>query len=290
MNIIKKQSTASLSFILILAFSLLISGCGGSTGPASFNDGNTGNNPVSPISPIDLIPSNPAPPAPVITTAEATTNSVYLKWTDESPRESGFFIIRDGLKVGETDRNISQWTDTSVFPDTTYTYVVVAWNKEGSGASQEKTVTTPAVPVPVPPKWILPEGAQTRSFAVNQTTRELYAAGMTEVALTDAPHNGRHDEFLAKFNPDGTLAWLKQWGTPYVDLILGDFLAISNENAYVLCQCNDVSGLGGGNTYVTVFDSQGNILRTVDMGRVGAGSGSRSLIGRFPALPPMMRR
>jgi len=269
MNIIKKQST---SIIFILALSLLISGCEGSTGPASFNDGNTGNNPVSPISPSDLIPSNPPPPAPVITTAEATPNSVYLKWTDESPREYGFLIIRDGVKVGETDKNISQWTDASVLPDTTYLYVVVAWNKEGSGASPEKTVTTPAVPVPVPPKWILPEGAQTRSLAVDQTTGELYAAGMTEVALTDDPHNGRHDEFLAKFNPDGTLAWLKQWGTPYVDLILGDFLAISNGNIYVLCQCNDVSGLGGGNTHVTVFDSQGTILRIVDLGNVGAES------------------
>src|SRR3989338_9222179 len=157
MNIIKKQSTG---IIFILALSLLIFGCEGSTGPASFNDGNTGN-PVSPISPSDLIPSNPPPPAPVITTAEATTNSVYLKWMDESPRESGFLIIRDGVKVGETDKNISQWTDSSVLPDTTYTYVVVAWNKEGSSASPEKTVTTPAVPVPVPPKWILPGGGDT---------------------------------------------------------------------------------------------------------------------------------
>src|SRR3989344_8879879 len=171
MNIIKKQST---SIIFILALSLLIFGCEGSTGPASFNDGNTGNNPVSPISPSDLIPSTPPPPAPVITTAEATPNSVYLKWTDESPREFGFLIIRDGVKVGETDKNFSQWTDASVLPDTTYTYMVVAWNKEGSGASPEKTVTTPAVPVPVPPKWILPEGAQTRSLAVDQTTGELY--------------------------------------------------------------------------------------------------------------------
>ena len=148
MNIIKKQSTG---IIFILALSLLIFGCEGSTGPASFNDGNTGN-PVSPISPSDLIPSNPPPPAPVITTAEATTNSVYLKWTDESSREFGFLIIRDGVKVGETDRNASQWTDTSVLPATIYTYVVVAWNKEGEGVSQGKLVTTPVLPTPPPPQ------------------------------------------------------------------------------------------------------------------------------------------
>ena len=277
MNIIKKQSVISFSFnlIIILAFSLLISGCGGGTtaGLSLVGDNNPGDN-QNPISPIDLIPSNPPPPAPVITTAEATTNSIYLKWMDESPRESGFLVIRDGIQVGETDKNVSQWTDASVLPATTYTYIVVAWNKEGSNASPEKTVTTPAVPVPVPPKWILPGGGNTHilSLAVDQTTGELYAAGMTEVALTDAPHNGRHDEFLAKFNPDGTLAWLKQWGTPYADLILGDFLAISNGNIYVLCQCNDVSGLGGGNTHVTAFDSQGTILRIVDLGNVGAES------------------
>src|SRR3989344_2795814 len=95
---------------------------------------------------------------------------------------------------------------------------------------------------------------------------------MAEVALTDAPHNGMIDAFLSKFNPDGTLAWLKQFGTSYYDLVLGDFLAISNGNAYVLCQCNDVLGLGSGNAYVTVFDSQGTILRTIDLGSVGAES------------------
>ena len=232
MNIIKKQSTASLSFILILAFSLLISGCGGSTGPASFNDGNTGNNPVSPISPIDLIPSNQAPPAPVITTAEATPNSVYLKWTDESPRESGFFIIRDGLKVGETDRNISQWTDTSVFPDTTYTYVVVAWNKEGSGASQEKTVTTPAIPAP---KLVLPPGAHIRSLAVDQTTGELYAAGEISV---NVPNGLDNNGIIAKFNPDGTRACTKQGGTDTYDVVFD--IAMYNGEAYVLW--SDVAG------------------------------------------------
>ena len=151
MNIIKKQSISFiLIFILVVSVSLLISGCEGSTGPASFNDGNTGN-PVSPISPSDLIPSNPPPPAPVITTAEATTNSVFLDWTDESPRESGFRVFRDGVKVGETDRNASQWTDTSVLPATIYTYVVVAWNKEGEGVSLAKQVTTQSVPISLPP-------------------------------------------------------------------------------------------------------------------------------------------
>src|SRR3989344_3044102 len=152
MNIIKKQSISFiLIFILVVSVSLLISGCEGSTGPASFNDGNTGNNPVSPISPSDLIPSNPAPPAPVITTAEASTNSVFLDWTDESSREYGFRVFRDGVKVGETDRNISQWTDTSVLPATIYTYVVVAWNKEGEGVSLARQVTTQSVPIPLPP-------------------------------------------------------------------------------------------------------------------------------------------
>ena len=147
MNIIRKQSTAIPIFIL--AFSLLISGCGGGAGSASFNDGGTGNNP-DPISPIDPTPANPPPPAPVITTAEATQNSVFLDWTDESSRESGFRVLRDDVKVGETDRNISQWTDASVLPATLYTYVVSAWNKEGERASQEKQVTTLPIPAPLP--------------------------------------------------------------------------------------------------------------------------------------------
>src|SRR3989344_9432729 len=153
MNIIKKQS---ISFILIfilvvVSASLLISGCEGSTsGPSYFNDGNTVGDPVDPISPIDLIPYNPPPPAPVITTAEATQNSVFLDWTDESPRESGFRVFRDGVKTSETDRNISQWTDTSVLPATIYTYVVVAWNKEGEGVSLAKQVKTQSVQISLP--------------------------------------------------------------------------------------------------------------------------------------------
>ena len=266
MNIIKKQSTG---FIIILAFSLLISGCGGAPASESLlpssGSPSGGNNP-----PPSLFPPTVPPPVPIITTANALADRVELDWSDTSTQEDGFIIERDGIQIAQTARNISAWIDTTVQPGTTYCYAVRSYNLVGqSAASSQKCATVPTPPIT---KWILPEGAQVRSLAVDQATGELYAAGMEEVALTDAPHNGRTDEFLARFNPDGTLSWLKQFGTPYYDLVLGDFLAISNGNAYVLCQCNDVLGLGSGNTYVTVFDSQGNILRTIDLGSVGAES------------------
>ena len=260
MNIIKHKRSAifSFSFILILAFSLLISGCGGgvSTGLSLVGDNNPGDN-QGPISPSDLIPSNPAPPAPVITTAEATTNSVYLKWMDESPRESGFLIIRDGVKVGETDKNISQWTDSSVLPDTTYTYVVVAWNKEGSSASPEKTVTTPAVPVP---KLVLPPGAHVRSLAVDQTTRELYAVG--EIAV-NAPNNILDNNgIIAKFNPDGAQICSKQFGTNTWDVVFD--IAMYNGEAYALW--SDIAGNGT----VSVFNDACVEVRSLDIGHISA--------------------
>lgn len=150
-----------------------------------------------------------------------------------------------------------QW----VAPATAGTYTIQCDVSDGKGSA---TGTTDVIiTVPVPPKWILPQDVNIRSLAVDQSG-DVYAAGTTKTSPTDI--------FLAKFNSDGELEWEKQWGTTGYDLVLGDFLAISNGNIYVLCQCNDISGLGGGNTHVTVFNSQGDILRIIDLGDVGAES------------------
>lgn len=258
------------SFVLFFLLAAL-AGCGpGSSSSSLLPSDNPGGNEPPPI----IFPPTVPSPVPTITTINAFTDRVELDWSDTSIYEDGFIIERDSAEITRTPRNISAWIDTSVQPGATYCYAVRSYNVVGkSVASPLECVTIPLPPPPPEPsKWILPEGAQIRSLAVNQTTGELYAAGMTTVALTDVPHNGREDEFLAKFSPDGTLARLQQWGTPYIDLVLGDFLAISNGNAYVLCQCNDFLGLGGGNTHITVFNSQGDILRIIDLGDVGAES------------------
>ncbi len=244
---------------IVFAVLLLMYGCGGPTTGLSLvgDDNNPGDNPSPPI--IDLL-SNPNPPAPVIITAEATANSVLLKWTDTSARELGFVIVRDGVKVGETDRNISQWTDTSVLPATAYTYVIVAWNKEGSTQSPEKSVATPPLPTP---RWTLPQGANIRSLATDQVTGELYAAGTTFAALTDAPNAGETDAFLAKVNPDGTLAYVKQWGTAECDNVWK--IAVFNSEVFVSWSSNDTYCIGWVVTLIiSRFDANGNESSTIN--------------------------
>jgi len=253
MNIIKKQSTG---FIIILAFSLLISGCGSAPASESLlpSSGNpSGSNP-SP----SLFPPAVPPPAPIITTANAFADRVELDWSDTSTQEDGFIIERDGIQIAQTARNISAWIDTTVQPGTTYCYAVRSYNPVGqSAASLQKCATVPMPPIT---KWILPKGAQVRSLAVNQATGELYAVG--EIAV-NAPNNILDNNgIIAKFNPDGTQACAKQWGTDTWDVVFD--IAMYNGEAYV--SWNDIAGNGT----VSIFNDACVEVRSLDIGHISA--------------------
>ena len=95
-----------------------------------------------------------------------------------------------------------------------------------------------------------------------------YVSGWTTGDL--AGNDGSYDPFLAKYNPDGTQAWVRQLGTGGDDgLYTASFDIDEQDNIYVTGYTN--SDLGGANqgdydTWVAKYDSQGNQQWTQQLG------------------------
>lgn len=95
----------------------------------------------------DAAPSNLSAVAPLAT-------QVLLTWADNSSNETGFILQRaldagftQGLTSFEVGAGVTQFTDTTVVPGTTYHYRVRAVNAAGqSAASNTAVITTPQVP------------------------------------------------------------------------------------------------------------------------------------------------
>ncbi|MCR4396172.1 MAG: fibronectin type III domain-containing protein, partial [Candidatus Saccharicenans sp.] len=101
----------------------------------------------------------PAAPTNLVAVA-VHERRVNLSWNDNSGGETGFRVER---KTGSGNwstltnlaTDVTSYPDTSVVESTTYTYRVFAYNGSGdSAASNEATVTTPALTVPLAPSGL----------------------------------------------------------------------------------------------------------------------------------------
>jgi chitodextrinase len=104
--------------------------------------------PPSNVATVTTPPDTIAPTPPSGLTATAVGSNVELAWTASSD-DVGVFeydVHRDGVPVG-TSKSTS-YTDNTVSPSTTYTYVVTARDASGnvSQPSNAATVTTPVAP------------------------------------------------------------------------------------------------------------------------------------------------
>ena len=85
-----------------------------------------------------------------------------------------------------------------------------------------------------------------------------------------AGRDGSYDPFLAKYNPDGTQQWVRQFGTSADDAVYtASFDIDSEDNIYVTGYTN--SNLGGPNqggydTWVVKYDPEGNQLWSQQLG------------------------
>jgi hypothetical protein len=88
-----------------------------------------------------------AAPASLVANADAT--GVTLTWTDTNANEASTEVLRNGVVIatlaGSAATGPSSYRDTTVAPQTTYTYVVRATHATAAAASSNaSTVTTPA--------------------------------------------------------------------------------------------------------------------------------------------------
>jgi streptogramin lyase len=109
-------------------------------------------------SPGPPLPAATAPASPSELTAERVfATRVDLRWRDNSDNELLFILWRrtgngDYVRIGEVNANVTTFSDTGLQPQTTYTYVVRAWNRvDASHRSNELTVQTLASEAPTAP-------------------------------------------------------------------------------------------------------------------------------------------
>ncbi|MDQ7053075.1 MAG: fibronectin type III domain-containing protein [candidate division KSB1 bacterium] len=99
-------------------------------------------------------PNPPAAPSNLTATA-VSTSQIDLSWTDNSNNEDGFKIERKDpgsttfVEIAQVGANVTNYSDTGLNPNSTYTYRVRAFNADGnSGYSNEASATTQSQPNP----------------------------------------------------------------------------------------------------------------------------------------------
>lgn len=110
----------------------------------------------------EVAPTIPTQPT-VLSYLNLTATSAYLGWSDNSSNESGFTVERCsgtaafcGANTGAwalrttTAANVSTFNDTTLTPETTYSWRVRAFNAAGTSAfTNVLSLTTPAAPVTI---------------------------------------------------------------------------------------------------------------------------------------------
>jgi hypothetical protein len=108
----------------------------------------------------------PSVPQGVAATADGSS-SATVSWnaSTDDVAVAGYDILRDGARVKTVSGAVTSWQDTSLSPQTTYSYAVDAFDAAGntSAPSAAATVTTPPGPVGGGPCGLVP--ASTRPYA-----------------------------------------------------------------------------------------------------------------------------
>jgi len=127
--------------------------------------------------------------------AQTSTKTFQLSWTDNSTNEEGFYIYRDGVKVGQVAKDIVTYSESVTGNwGQQFSYQVSAFNHvnvDGTGALQESAKSNTAVatiPVPTQPAPNAPSNLLTpivtssvielrwQDNASNETSQEIHVA------------------------------------------------------------------------------------------------------------------
>lgn len=138
--------------------------------------------------------------------AQTSTMTINLSWTDNSNNEEGFYVYRDGAKLGQVAANVTTFSDTITAAwNTQFCYQVSAFNHkyvDGSGDLQESQKTLAAcltIPVPTQPAPAAPSNLTStpisssqlqlrwKDNANNETSQEILMAQSTPPRMWTIP-------------------------------------------------------------------------------------------------------
>ncbi|MFH1261951.1 MAG: fibronectin type III domain-containing protein [Pseudomonadota bacterium] len=99
-----------------------------------------------------VAPTIPAAPTTLVV-ASTTDTTVKLNWTDNSNNESEFHVYRDGALVSALTvaTNVTTVTDTGRTPNTTYSYLVKAYNAAGESSASNTVSPKTLLSIPQAP-------------------------------------------------------------------------------------------------------------------------------------------
>jgi hypothetical protein len=200
----------------------------------------------------------PAAPSNLVATVVSATQ-IDLSWQDNSDTESGFRIERsqDGFnftEVGMVGSNITAFSDTTVFANTTFFYRVLAFNSFGnSNPSNIADATTPPPPPPPDPVInVTPDSIDFGSVGGSQpATRSVTVSneGGTDLVITAiagpaSPFSIVDPPSLpATIAPGGTLTLTVMFAPTAAQVFGGSFDIQSNDPARPVVTVN-LRGVG----------------------------------------------
>jgi hypothetical protein len=160
-----------------------------------------GNN-LPPPPPADQIP--PSVPAGLVGTSTAST--VMLKWAPSTDNVdvAGYAVYRAGVQVGTSAT--TTYTDSSLAANTSYGYVVSAFDAAGNKSAKSATTTVKTLPPPPPPVDILTNSVsnlKATSATINWTANVAatgsitYKTGNTTKTVTDNTAKTSHAQNIS---------------------------------------------------------------------------------------------
>jgi uncharacterized protein (TIGR02145 family) len=198
-------------------------------GCSSDSTGSTTTTAVVPFPPINLIGNNPA------------SAVVNISWTDNSTNETGFKIERktdsgNYSVIGNTNADITTWTDKELVNSTSYTYRVYAYNAVGSSLTYTNEFT------------IIPFGVPTlTTFPI--TFLNIYSASSGGAIQNNGGGIISSKGVIWSTNPSPTISLLTKTNHGSGDLEFESKLTLlsSNTKYYLRAYAQSNKGVGYGN-------------------------------------------
>jgi endoglucanase len=138
-------------WLLMPAFALALSACGGGEGDDG-GSGPPGGNPP-PGSPVEVDTTPPTVPGNVTATT-VTATQVRIQWqasTDAGAGVAGYRVFRDGDDTPIAEVQITNYLDTALEPNTSYVYTVRAYDGAATPNVSALSSAATATTLPLPP-------------------------------------------------------------------------------------------------------------------------------------------
>ncbi len=199
-----------------------------------------------------VISTTPANNAVNVAT-NATINAAFSEAMDASTISTATFTVEGVAGTVTYVSGIATFTSaTALAYNTTYTATVKAGVKDLAGNTLGTDYSWSFTTGNDPNLWKLPSHAMARSSVVDGSGN-LYVAGVTSGAFPGFTNAGSYDVFIAKFNSNGTLAWVQQKGTVSEDGAGHWSLAYNSSEIFLFW-----GEIGQNRAYVSSFNESGN--------------------------------